>query len=196
MRNELTNNAKTLSLHAGINRKKLVLAIGLLGVMAMMWVRVFVSGSDPVSVANAAAQEAMQHEDVVQEKCVKLEFHSLESIDNRHDTLARDVFDKSKWGEDKRDSGGGEPIVCSREDANSRLQEDVDDAVTSLELNAIFPGKHPEVYIGEEFYHIGDVVKFRHKESDYALEVTYIDSELVRFSSEAGELEAEIKIAQ
>ncbi len=178
--------------YAGNNRK-LILAISLLGVMATMWIRVFVGGPKTISNADAVAVNDRGIQSEQKQDCLRLKYHSLPFIMGRDDTLSRDLFSKKPW-EDKGGSHGGEPIVCSDDVVSEHdLTAGVSDVLES-QLKAVLSGNDMEAFIGDKLHHIGDVLRVDYKGKCYRLKIVGIEDESVTFINIKTKMKIEVKV--
>ena len=175
----------------GRNNKKLILAVSLLGVMAAMWIRVFIGGPKTISNADAVVVDPHDVRDSHKQECLKFRYHSLPFVMGRNDILSRDLFSKKPW-KNKGDSRGGEPIVC----INGVVSES--DSVTEIsdilesKLKAVLSGS--EAFIDDKFYHIGDVLEIHCQNKHYKLRIVEIEDESVTFVNIKNKIKIEIKV--
>lgn len=185
---------KSHDIHLGYNNrnnKKLILAISLLAVMAIMWIRVFIGGPKTISDADAVAVDNHDMQNSQEKDCLRLRYHSLPFVMGRDDVLSRDLFSRKPWKE-KKDSRGGEPIVCSEEIASdSDIAVGISDILGS-KLKAVLSGS--EAFIDDKFYHIGDVLEINYLDKYYKLKIADIEDESVTFKDVKMGMKFEIKV--
>ena len=191
-----TKSRNTSNIHlayAGNNNKKLILAISLIGVMATMWIRVFVGGPKTISDADAVAVDTRGIQSEQKQDCLKLKYHSLPFVMGRDDILSRDLFSKKPW-KDKGGSHGGEPIVCSGEIVSEPdLAAGLSDILES-KLKAVLSGNEKEAFIGDKLYNIDDVLRINYQDKCYRLKIVDIEDESVTFINIKMKMKIEIKV--
>jgi hypothetical protein len=162
-------------------KKKSVVALCLIALMAFMWIRVL-GGETPESAKAAlAGQQAIKAQANTQ---VKISFIELPKVKGRNDVLTRDFFvvDGGRLGGEEEvgvmSKGGGE----------------VERVVQKLKLEAIGLGGSPQAFINNRLVSIGDELVVRDGTTRYEFEVVGIEERTVLVR--CGEAEIELKLEQ
>lgn len=157
----------------GGDRKKTVLAAGLLAVMGIMWMRVLTGKKTPS--ANAASNPTETTE-TTEAPATKLEFIELPVIEGRNDCIGRDVFSAEALSSFRRESpsqGTGTDTEV-RTETSQKIQEVANRVLT---LVAIFEG--PRAYINDQVVGIGETLSVTEGDATYAFEVVRIENDSV-----------------
>jgi hypothetical protein len=173
-------------------KKKTVIAVCLITVMAFMWVRVL-GKKGPQS-----ADAAVMTQDVTDGQTkpeLKISFMELPKVEGRNDVLTRDFFAVGSWrdfmrgGEGK--SGGIEEVsVVSRKGGEETARR----VAEKLKLEAIVLGKNPLAIINDMRLSVGDKLFIRDGINTYECEVTEIEENMV--SIRCGETEVTLRLTQ
>jgi hypothetical protein len=173
-------------------KKKTVIAVCLITVMAFMWVRVL-GRKGPQS-----ADAAVMTQDVTDGQTkpeLKISFMELPKVEGRNDVLTRDFFAVGSWrdfmrgGEGK--SGGIEEVsVVSRKGGEETARR----VAEKLKLEAIVLGKNPLAIINDMRLSVGDKLFIRDGINTYECEVTEIEENMV--SIRCGETEVTLRLTQ
>lgn len=148
---------KAAAVRSAAQRKKLAIAILLLLVMAVLWMRVFAGKGGPntasaipdINAVNAIAEPA----------ALKVVYIELPVIAQRHDILANDFF---AAGDFKGFTRQGEAVLNSEVDmsgADRKLSGDLA-AAEELELIAIVNDKKPQAFIEDRLLEKGQSFRF------------------------------------
>jgi hypothetical protein len=162
--------------------KKTVLAVALLAVMAVMWIRVL-TGQKPgrASAGSASAQPTAQSSS--DEAPLKVRFIELPYVPGRHDTIRRDFFAVADWT--PFGAGAGPQVTGTDTEGQTsdetRAQEVVLKAARNLKLEAVVGVEDPQVWIDDQFLRIGDTISVRADGATYEFEVVRVfqDSVLI-----------------
>ena len=165
--------------HLMADRRKVVLATGLVIVMVVMWVRVL-TGKKP----NAAAAAANPTETIetTTAPTVKLKFVELPVVEGRNDRIGRDFFSADVLSGFRREStseGTGTDTEV-RTGTNQPTQEVINRVAQKLRVVAVFEG--PRAYINDVLVGVGETLSVTDGQATYVFEVVQIldDSVLVR----------------
>ena len=127
-------------------RKKVLIATVLIGVMVIMWARVLTrknaaQAGDYAARAQATAAEAAKPK-------TKLTYVELPFVKGRNDVLARDIFNRAYLD---GSGGGSRHAEQNREvikrSANEQLSNRIETIGKEFRLEAIISGKNPQAYI-------------------------------------------------
>jgi len=169
--------------HVLIDGKKTVVALGLVGVMAIMWVRVL-TGHKPG--AAAAADELAPPPATAPEAPPRVRFIELPKQPGRHDAVAKDFFtvqDRAGFrlnGETRNPGTDAEVRVSSSDHA----QEVIHRVAQKLKLDAVLWGENqaPRAFLNDQLFRVGDKLTVREGTDVVEFEVLriYENSVLVR----------------
>ena len=157
----------------GGDKKKAIVAFGLILVMAFMWVKVL-SGKKNVQAANAAPQQT-QAKDAGE---FEISYIQLSNVDGRNDILTRDVFDSGQWVGFKT-KGGNEYVATGFDTKYSGDQNQMAGTIKrvaeELKLEAILGGDLPQAFINNKLLSVGQTLTVPHNDRPYEFEVVRIN---------------------
>jgi hypothetical protein len=158
------NRQKTAAVKSTAQQKKLLIAVGLLFVMAVLWMRVFMNKGGPKTAV--AITEAIAAGTAAESAAPKIEYIELPVIAGRHNVLSYDFFAASKLDNEVNMSGA----------ADQQLSGDLAAAAEQLELTAIVNDKKPQVFfnIGDRLFEKGQSFKFMFRGQAYVFKVVNI----------------------
>ncbi len=160
------------------DRKKTVLAAGLVAIMIIMWVRVL-TGKKPNTTA--ASSEPQAAEAAAPPPPVKLRFIELPKIEGRHDCIRRDFFSADALPGIRRNSTSQSTGTDTEVHVgtNHQMQEVVTRAAQKLRLEAVLEG--PRAFIDDRLVGVGETLSVTDGAATYVFEVLRIrdDSVLV-----------------
>jgi hypothetical protein len=177
----------------GNDRKKTVLAAGLVVIMGIMWVRVL-TGKKP-QATNAAPNQPTAAQDKGTDP-VKIRFVELPAVEGRNDRIRRNFFSAGALAGFHRDptsqNTGTDTEV--RIGPDEQIQEVVAKAARKLTLGAVMWSENPQAFINDRIVHVGDTLSVKDGATTYVFEVLRIqeDSVLVR----CNEKQVTLKLAQ
>jgi hypothetical protein len=165
-----TDRQRTAITRNAVHRKKLIVAIVLFSIMAVLWVRVFVGKSKPAAVSAAPAIDknkvlAVQNEGV--------EYIQLPHIPERHDVIANDVFSAKNFSQFKKQ----DQYVTSTKQLDTRDATGESPAVSAAEalrLVAIVNDKTPQAFIENRLFEKGDSFRFMFNGQIYQFKILNI----------------------
>ncbi|MBN1359920.1 MAG: hypothetical protein JW993_04980 [Sedimentisphaerales bacterium] len=165
--------------HVVADRKKSILAAGLVAIMAIMWVRVL-TGQKPKPGAAASVQPpAAQGAEL---PSVKLRFLELPRIEGRNDCIRRDFFSAQALTGFRRDSTPHSTSTDTevRTGTSQQNQEVVARVAQKLRVEAVLEG--PRAFIDDRLVGVGETLTVKEGTATYVFEVVRIhdDSVLVR----------------
>jgi hypothetical protein len=164
-----TDRKKAAVAKNAAQRKKLIVAMCLLAVMAILWVRLFAGKSKPKAAtaemitAAAAAPVVSAGEQVM--------FVDLPVIDGRHNTLANDFFDAKFFNELSSQESAGSETNGFKGNSNSGS---ITAAVDAMELVAIVNDTKPQAFIEDKLLEEGQSFRFVFHEQGYEFKVIKI----------------------
>ena len=168
------------------DRKKAVLAVCLIVVMAFMWIRL-ISKKAPKS-ANAAPTTVTTTDVAVSESDsgTEVSFAELPYIKGRNDMLTRDFFVSEKVESDEVQT-----TAVISEDTHEDYAEKV---AANLKLEAIGLGDNPQAFINNKLLSVGDKLFVSDGANTYECEVVRIEENIVLIKY--GEAEIQLKLTQ
>ena len=159
------------------DKKKLAIAVLLISVMAIMWVRILAKNKPPVSASVLAAQAAVAQE--TQPK-IKATYVALPHVEGRNDVLARDIFAGSKWEGFGAEANGARQPRSRNKNGNEPLSDTIEIIGKELKLEAIFSGKNPQASVSGVLVSPGGKLIVKHEGDQYEFKaVTINDNEVV-----------------
>jgi hypothetical protein len=178
----------------GVEKKKSVMALGLVAVMVFMWARVL-SRRAPEAAAGASQTKSTTADASLSNSQLKISFIELPKVKGRNDVLAGDFFTCVSWRDFMRGregtsvSGSGEVKVVSKgSDERVRMIAD------RLRLQAIGLGRVPQAYINDKLRSVGD--KFLINDGGDAYECEVVGVEENRVLIRSGDSEITLKLGQ
>lgn len=147
-------------------KKKIIIAAVLIGIMAIMWVRVLAKKKDssagviPLALQTAAAEEAPPKVQVV--------YVELPQVKGRNDTLTRDIFSGSKWEGLGAEANGAKQPNERIKSGHEKLSDTITEMIgKELRLDAILSGKNPQAYVGGLLVSPGGKLTVKHEGEKY-----------------------------
>jgi hypothetical protein len=178
MRQNMHNNGSKgnrFLVQLAAQKKKTVIAVCLITVMAFMWVKVLIKKAPQDAQASPAAKQ--ESPDVQTGSQLKVSFIDLPEVAGRNDVITRDFFDVDGWQEFVGDKEGNRS--ASIKDVNvasgDGSEEVVRTVVEKLKLEAIVLGKNPQVFINGKLLSQGDKLLIGDATRTYECEVVGIE---------------------
>ena len=158
------------------DRKKTVIAVCLIAVMIVMWLKVFTK-KGPKTAAAAMTEQVLAVEDKQTDKTEQaIVFKELPKISGRNDALTRDFFAVESWQKftSGRTSGAGKAdlSITGGEGELGRIAR-------KLELVAVEIGASRRAFINDELLSVGDRFYVTDGGDKYECEVTGIEEDVV-----------------
>jgi len=185
-----TNGASKLLGRMASEKKKSMIALGLIAVMVFMWAKVFFK-SQPQS-----AQALFTTEQLKGQTNTKLEilFTELPDVSGRNDVITRDFFDSGGW--QGFIDGKGENLVDIEK---MNLDSEVSEALAirigeKLKLEAIGMGDNPQAFINGKLLSVGD--KLLVSDIGIPCECEVVEIEENRVFVKCGEVQITLKLTQ
>jgi hypothetical protein len=174
--------------HAGPNlalgqltpeKKKAAIAVLLISIMALMWVRVLLKKNQSLANAAIPASQAAITEEIKPK--IKVTYIDLPCIKGRNDMLSRDVFSGSVWeGLGAEANGAKQFKVSHKKNDNERLNDTIETIGKELKLDAIFSGKNPQASVGGMLVSPQGKLTVKYEGDQYEFKVVAIsDNEVV-----------------
>jgi hypothetical protein len=158
-----------------VDRKKTILAVGLVAVMAIMWVRVL-TGEKP----QQATAEPSQADQSTETEPVKVRAVELPVVEGRNDCIRRDFFSADAVADFRRDSTSQNTGTDTevRVGTSQQVQEVVARVAQKLRLSS----ETRQACINDRLLRVGETLSVKDGTAVYVFEVLQIqeDSVLVR----------------
>jgi hypothetical protein len=159
------------------DRKKVVIAVVLIGVMVFMWVRV-IAGEGPEE-AGAAVLQPPANPGPESDATVQVHFVDLPIVQGKNDVLHTDFFAADGWqefggaGQGRNGSGLSSVIV------NEGAEEAIRRVAGRLNLQAILMDRTPQAFINDKLLLVGDKLSVEEGDNVYEFEVVEIRENMV-----------------
>jgi len=174
-----TAGANRLYRQVTADKKKVVFALSLIIVMAVMWIKLL-SGNKPDAAKGTppATQSATQGQSDPQ---VKISFMDLPKVPSRNDVITKDFFTLSSWqsfikNEEGKNLTGIKEVSVLSEDGN---EEVITRVAQKLELEAVFLADNPQAFINNKLLSLSDKLLIRDAGGIYEFEVIGIHEDFV-----------------
>lgn len=171
LKKQQTNTQNAMSLIGGMDKKKVV-ALSLIAIMILMWIRVFSNKKD-AQAANTAilSRSAVMQMEPSGTPRVKVSYVELPQMEGRNDRLSRDMFSIANW-DAFRGTKSSEPL---RKIANESVSERIIRIGKELKLEAISSSKNPQAYISGVLASKGQKLIRKYEGENYEFEVAAIN---------------------
>ena len=156
MRQSARNNSRSGNRffnHLAAEKKKAVLALCLIALMAFMWIKVLTKTSPQAADAELIA-ELMKME-TQSEPELNISFIELPRVAGRNDVIARDFFASDGW-QDFVDGRGPKSVGVEEVDIKNDDQEVIRRVAENLMLEAIVSSEDPLAFINDKVLRAGD----------------------------------------
>jgi hypothetical protein len=178
MRQGASNSGNRLFNRFVVEKKKTVLALCLITLMAFMWIRVLTKGAPEAAEAGLTAEQMVAERQSEPE--LKISFINLPQIAGRNNEISKDFFTSDGWKgfvdkEEHKSVGVGEVNIVS---TNSD-QEVIKKVAEKLKLEAIVSGDNPLAFLNNEVLRVGDKVLVSDGTDKYECEVVEITENTV-----------------
>ena len=172
------NIANRLFNQLAVQKKKTVLALCLITLMAFMWIRVLTRKAPQAAKAGLLAGQ--MDVETQSEPELKISFIELPQAAGRNDVITRDFFDSDGWqdfvdGQGRKSTGVEEVDIVSKEDD----QEVIRRIAEKLNLEAIVLSKNPQAFINDKLLSVGDKTLIGDGTNRYECEVIEIKENTV-----------------
>lgn len=194
MRNHLRNHnkgTKRLVSQIRAEKKKTVLAVSLVTIMAFMWIRVFFRKPPAAEGAVAMEQTSRASES---KPVLNVSFIELPKVAGRHDIVKRNFFASNNW----QNFDGKKTNVVSIEEVNVAPGDGsaklIRKVVEKIKLEAIVMGENAKAFINDKVLSAGDELLISDGIDIYECEVVVIEENAVVIR--CGEAEVRLKLRQ
>lgn len=181
-----SHRAKGLVNQLAAEKKKAVTALCLIGVMALMWIRVL-SRKAP-EAAGAEITAIQSNKDVQSNPELELSFIELPKVAGRHDVITRDFFASDHWRhfiEGQRKRRGIEEVKILSRDGN---EEVIKKLIEKLKLEAILVSENPQAYINGKVIEVGGKMLISEGVNKYECDVVAIEENTVVLKCKEAEI--------
>jgi len=164
--------------HLGAEKKKAILALSLIVLMVVMWVKVLTKNSPKAAEAGLIA-ELIELQNQTDPK-IEVSFIELPQIEGRNNLITRDFFASNNWqifisGYGNRSAGVEDMNIVSKDND----QEVIRKVAENLKLEAIVSSKEPLAFINDKVVRIGDKLFVSDGIDTYECEVVEIKENTV-----------------
>jgi len=178
MRQNARNSGNRLFNLLAAEKKKAVLALCLITLMAFMWVRAFTRAA-PKAVEAGLMAEQMDVETQLEPE-LKISFIELPQVAGRNDVIIRDYFASDGWqdfvdGQGRRSVSVEEVNIVSKDGD----QEVIGKVAEKLKLEAIVSSESPLTFINDKILRVGDKLLVGDGTDKYECEVVEIKENTV-----------------
>jgi len=172
------NIANRLFNQLAVQKKKTVLALCLITLMAFMWIRVLTRKAPQAAKAGLLAGQ--MDVETQSERELKISFVELPQAAGRNDVITRDFFDSGGWqdfvdGQGRKSTGVEEVDIISKEGD----QEVIRRIAEKLNLEAIVLSENPQAFINDKLLSVGDKLLIGDGVDKYECEVVEIKENTV-----------------
>ena len=172
------NIANRLFNQLAVQKKKTVLALCLITLMAFMWIRVLTRKAPQAAKAGLLAGQ--MNVETQSEPELKISFIELPQAAGRNDVITRDFFDSDGWqdfvdGQGRKSTGVEEVDIISKEGD----QEVIRRVAEKLNLEAIVLSENPQAFINDKLLSVGDKTLVGDGTNRYECEVVEIKENTV-----------------
>ncbi len=173
-----SNVAKRLFNQLAVQKKKTVLALCLITLMAFMWIRVL-TGKAP-RAAEAGLTAGQMDVETQSEPELKISFVELPKAAGRNDVITRDFFDSDGWqgfvdGRGRKSVGVEEVDIVSKHGDKEVIRK----VAEKLKLEAIVSSENPLAFINDKVLRVGDKLLIGGEVDRYECEVVEIGENTV-----------------
>jgi hypothetical protein len=196
MRQKVTNHggmARGIMGQLAAEKKKAVMTLCLIFVMAFMWLRVLTNKAPEASQASLITGQSSRQDTETHE--LKVSFIELPKVAGRNDVITRDFFTSNGWrhfGDERKEKAVIEEVNIVSRNGNEEVIRKV---AEKLKLEAIVVlGTYPRAYINNKIVSEGDKVLIRDGINVYECEVIEINGNMVVI--EYKEAEVTLKLTQ
>jgi hypothetical protein len=172
------NIANRLFNQLAVQKKKTVLALCLITLMAFMWIRVLTRKAPQAAKAGLLAGQ--MDVETQSEPELKISFVELPQAAGRNDVITRDFFASGGW-QDFVDSQGRKSTGVEEVDIISKEgdQEVIRRVAEKLNLEAIVLSENPQAFINDKLLSVGDKLLIGDGVDKYECEVVEIKENTV-----------------
>lgn len=167
-------------------KKKVVMALCLMGVMAFMWIRVLTKKAPEAAGAEIIAEPSNTSGPSNPE--LNISFIELPKVAGRHDVITRDFFASENWRhflERQRKRNGFEEVNILSQDVN---EEVIRRLAEKLKLGAVMVSENPQAYVNGDVIEVGDKIFIGDGTNKFECEVIAIEENTVVMKCKEAEI--------
>ncbi len=186
-----SSGANRLLSHLAAEKKKTMLAVSLIALMAFMWVRVFVKKTPAAEGAVVSGQTDQANSS---NPTLKISFIELPEVVGRNDVITRNFFASNGW---HNFNGHGKNVVRIEEVnvvPGDVMEKVIKKVVQKLKLEAIWIGENPKAYINDKVLSVEDTLLVSDGVDKYECEIVAIEDNTVVIR--CGKAEVKLKLTQ
>ena len=174
----MRNSGNRLFNRLSAEKKKAVLALCLITLMAFMWVRAFTRAAPQAVEAGLMAEQ--MYMETQSEPELKVTFIELPQTAGRNDVISRDFFDSNGWqgfvdGQGRKSVGVEEVDIISKDGDKEVIRK----VAERLKLEAIVSSENPLTFINDKVLRVGDKLLVGEGVDKYECEVVEIKENTV-----------------
>lgn len=172
-------------------KKKTVLAVCLVSLMAFMWIKVLAKKGPETTAASAMSSQAGTN--LQSDAEARVSFVDLPEVAGRNDVIKRDVFASNGW---RSFVNAEKNVVLTREVkiAGDSSEKVIENIFGNMRLEAIVMGENPRALINDKIVSSGDTIPVSDGADNYECEVILIDDSSVVMR--CGKAEVTLKFKQ
>jgi hypothetical protein len=191
-----SNGEANKILSALVDKKKAVLAAGLVAVMAFMWIRLLRKDAPQSAQANATMQQTSASSQGQPASPSKISFVELPKVPGRHDVIARDFFAPGDWWKSIKGIGGQNRTGAEEvRVVSAKGDREVTNLLAArLKLEAIVKDKNLQAFINGKLLSVGDKLLIREGVRTLDCEVVQIEQNQVAIR--CGQSQVTLKLSQ
>ena len=183
----INNGTNRLVNQLASEKKKTVLAVCLIALMAFMWIKVFIKKSPVTADAMVLAEQLDSEKE--NSPGVKVSFVELPKVKGRNDMIVRDFFSSNGWenfidGKENNLIGTQEVEIISESEKKEILKK----VAEKLKLEATVMGKNALACINNKVLSVGDKVLIEIGADRYECEVVKIEENAVSIRCGEGQI--------
>ncbi len=175
------NKEKQIAAQKQAEKKKAVMAGGLVLVMVFMWAKVVLNKK---TVEPAAADTVSVPQQSQSENKMKITYIELPLVEGRNDCLNRDIFDRKLWLSNLKNGHlqtqyGSAQLNGQSDYSDNADAETIQKAADELRLDAILTGSNPQAFINDKLLSQGQKIATQYEGAEYIFTVETISKNKV-----------------
>ena len=178
-----TNVRKAITGRMAAEKKKAIIAISLILVMAVLWIKNFTK-KDSVQDAQALSLTQQNADELSRE--MKFSYTQLPQIQGRHNVLTRDIFASNNWKGFRREGQLADDYWSAQTltGIGNEAGDIIENAVKEMTLGAIVPEPDRQAFIENKLLSLGQKFIFKYKHNSYEFKVLKIHEDKVELECE------------
>lgn len=176
--NKNIDRQKATAIRNATRRKKLIAAMILLTIMAVLWARAFIGKSKPASASASILVNPQTVSSPIPSG--EVEYIKLPHIPQRHDAITNDFFSAGNFSRfNKQEEVKEDKQLNPSGEAEKQFDSPAQAAAASLVLVAIVNEKKPQAYIGDRLLETGQSFDYTFHDKIYRFRVSKITADRV-----------------